>query len=99
MMNSDQYENLLQMFKQVLEYYGDEHNYSQVNSVEPLIMLDKGFLARNVIKAVEALKSHQNLMETEFLTPVDDGLDNPILEQLNEIVKLAKEENGEDNNI
>jgi hypothetical protein len=98
-MNSDQYENLLQMYKQVLEYYGNEHNYNQINSAEPPIMLDKGFLARNVIASVDALKTHQHLMEMEFQIPTDvEELNNPLLEQINEIARLAKEETSDESN-
>ena len=100
MMNNEQYENLIVLMKEVLNYYANEHNYSLNYSTNSIpIQLDKGFQARQAIATVDSIFSQQKEMENQYLQLKEDNDENPMLEQINKLIELANEQDGEDNDI
>jgi len=98
MMNSEQYENLIELLKQALMFYSNKENYYfHVDRNSP-IEIDRGSQARFALEKIQETLDSDKKLQKEFNRIITETIgaieDNPI--DLSNMIKTIKEIENED---
>lgn len=75
-MKPEQYENMVALLKEALDFYGDEHNYDQPTGNTALIVMDRGSQARFALEKIKEFTEATDKMEVEFVKNMVDAIEN-----------------------
>ena len=76
-MNSiEEYENLVELLKQVLAYYADDNTYTIFNTGNETksnsIMIDKGFQAKFALQKIKELEEIYDKIDLDYLKSIEN---------------------------
>ena len=102
MINNEQYENLITLLKQALEFYSNENNYKENfngKNIEPsLMIIDNGSQARFALKKIEELDVLNQDIENDYKNMSDGAIseaDADFLKKVTEIQRMGEHNNGD----
>lgn len=91
MMNPEQYENLIALLKQALDFYGDKENYLFYKDKDAPIALDEGSQARFALEKIKEMTEATDKLESEFVKEIIDGMkDDDSPENIMKIIETYK---------
>jgi hypothetical protein len=91
-MEKEQYENLINLFKSVLEFYADEENYLLNKDKDGVITIDGGEQARMVLKQYNSIvkNNEEQLDEYEKFIQENKELNGEYGEDISKIIENLK---------
>jgi len=93
MINNEQYENLIALLKQALEFYSDENNYKDKADVIPPIKADNyGSQARFALKKIEEISSLNQDIENDYRNMSDTVISEADGDFLKKIANIQRME-------
>jgi hypothetical protein len=76
MINNEQYDNLIVLLKQALEFYADENSYTNEFPAMSPVLIDKGFQARFALSKIEELNVLNQKIQDEYDKYTNKMIDN-----------------------
>lgn len=91
-MEKEQYENLINLFKSVLEFYANEENYLFYKHKDAAISIDEGEQARMVLKQYNSIvkNNEEQLDEYEKFIKENKELNGEYGEDISKIIENLK---------
>jgi hypothetical protein len=93
MSNVEDYQNLVIVLKQALEFYANKDNYEvnvpQNNVLFAYIEMDKGAQARFAFEKIQELENNQKNLEQQFVADITKAIENN--EETDNVLNLIEE--------